>query len=92
MKVTHNNLSKLEALTSDKPYKQPKRIPLAEIKKELKETGKDLTDERLQEIQNFIYQLSEIIYINWTKKNIQSKPIQDEESNIIYPSEYRRAS
>ncbi len=75
------------------------RIPIAKCKKILNADGQNYTDEQVLLIRDFLYSLAVVdYYVN--EKMFQGQLIEQktnnyddsQESNYIFPSEYRRAS
>ena len=73
-----------------KPYIHPTKMSIDEARKYFK--GEKLSEQQIIEITEFAYQMGELFYKNWTEQHINKQTVENEESNIIYPSEYRRAS
>ncbi|MBK7763700.1 MAG: hypothetical protein IPI46_10050 [Bacteroidetes bacterium] len=73
-----------------KPYIQPTKISLDEVRQYLND--KELSEHAISDIREFAYLFGELLYKNWTEQNFNKQIVENEESNIIYQSEYRRAS
>lgn len=84
-----------DAKAEYKPFKIPTQFTVENLRKELGEDGKNYSDEELEIIQAGFNFLHEICYQTWVNQRTKANTltlIKNEESNIIYPSEYRRAS
>lgn len=73
-----------------KPYTQPIKMSLNEVKKFF--PSKQLDEKQLEAIRTFAYQLGEIFYKNWTEEQLKKQQKENEESNSLHTSIYRRAS
>jgi hypothetical protein len=72
------------------PYKLP-TFTIEELKKEYQLQGIEITEDELKEKRQLFDFLHESIYQTYTI-NKKEKEAKDEQSNFIYPCEYRRAS
>lgn len=85
-----SNESILKISHVQKPYIQPTKIKIDEVKKHF--INKDIPDEKFDEIREFAYIIGELLYKNWTEQNINTQKSENEESNSLHTSIYRRAS
>lgn len=95
MKRSKQGRIKDDAKSEYKPFKIPPQFTIENLRKDLGEDGKNYSDEELQTIQEGFNFLHEICYQTWVKQKTKTNTLtltKNEESNIIYPSEYRRAS
>ena len=78
------------------PFKKVEAITSNDIKLAYSKT-KELTDEEIISIKNWLNNFLALSYKTWKSKQqpiveLENKNYEQEESNIVYPSEYRRAS
>lgn len=95
MKKSKEGRIKSDAIANYKPFKCPNHFSTEQLKNEYRKEGVELTDEEAQNIRNAFDLLHEICYQAWTNSKKETNNltlIKNEESHIIYPGEYRRAS
>jgi hypothetical protein len=77
------------------PFKKVEAITSNDIKLTFSKT-KELTEEEINSIKNWLNNFLALSYKTWKSKQsiveLENKNYEQEESHIIYPSEYRRAS
>jgi hypothetical protein len=92
MKITYRKSKRQGRIADDAlPTYKVFKLPLFDTNDLQKEYAKDgivLTDEELKLRREALNFMHEIAYHNFKTEN----KVENEESNIIYPSEYRRAS
>lgn len=102
MKKAKEGRIKDDAKANYKPFKCPQLFTIEKLKMEYQKEGIVYSDEKLVSIRNAFDFFHEICYHAWiNRKNKEETSIKEiqhltlitnEESNIIHPSEYRRAS
>lgn len=84
-----------DAKSEYKPFKIPPQNTIDNLRRDLGEEGKNYSEEGLQSIQEGLNFLHEVCYQSWSRQKTKTNILtltKNEESNIIYPREYRRAS
>lgn len=97
MKKYERKINHKHDLLSVHNFRCPEKFSLEKIQEYAKQDNLKFNNDELQEIQTLTYTICEVLYSNWIRARKQklineSNNIKDEESNFIYPSEYRRAS
>lgn len=78
-------------------FRCPEKFSLQKIQEYANQDNLKFNNEDLQEIQTLTYTICEVLYSNWVrvkkqKLTFENNNNQNEESNNLYQSEYRRAS